>query len=221
MIIYKATNLINGKVYIGQTINSLNRRISNHYKDSKKSNYSFMNALRKYKREDWNWDIIDNAYDLDQLNLKEEFWIIFFDSINKNIGYNLKMGGSNKTFNEEVKRRISEAHKGKKKSKEHIESMRKVRIGKYLWSKEKRKALSKRHKENKVGVGIPKSEEHKKNLSKSKLGSTHKGTEVLDLNTNIIYKKIKEAQDLIGIRRQTIRAHCKNKVKNPRFQYVK
>ena len=37
-IIYKATNLVNGKVYIGQTINTLNKRKMEHYQDAKHRN---------------------------------------------------------------------------------------------------------------------------------------------------------------------------------------
>ena len=57
--IYKITNLLNGKVYIGQTIesNPLNR-IKDHFangtlKDPKNKNHKFYNAVRKYGKEGW------------------------------------------------------------------------------------------------------------------------------------------------------------------------
>lgn len=43
MIIYKATNKINGKCYIGQTIRNIKKRINDHY--TKKVNFAFHNAL--------------------------------------------------------------------------------------------------------------------------------------------------------------------------------
>ena len=51
MIIYKATNKINGKVYIGQTINSLEHRKSGHEREAryqKETSVYFHNALLKY-----------------------------------------------------------------------------------------------------------------------------------------------------------------------------
>lgn len=53
MIIYKVTNKVNNKVYIGQTVNSIDYRMKQHYKDTKRDNYYFHNALRKYKVEDF------------------------------------------------------------------------------------------------------------------------------------------------------------------------
>ena len=51
MLIYKVTNLKNNKVYIGQTINSLEYRQNQHIKDCRRKNYYdnyFHNALIKY-----------------------------------------------------------------------------------------------------------------------------------------------------------------------------
>ncbi len=58
MIIYKATNKINNKSYIGQTQHSLESRNSQHYRDYKDSNTSFHKALRKYGKENFEWKII-------------------------------------------------------------------------------------------------------------------------------------------------------------------
>lgn len=60
MIIYKVTNLINQKVYIGQTINSLGHRGSQHYKDCNRKNYynnRFHNALNKYRLHDFKMEV--------------------------------------------------------------------------------------------------------------------------------------------------------------------
>lgn len=53
MIIYKVTNKINNKVYIGQTVHTLNYRMAQHYKDARRDNYYFHNALNKYRRYDF------------------------------------------------------------------------------------------------------------------------------------------------------------------------
>jgi len=60
MIIYKAENRINGKIYIGQTTASLKKRIAGHLWETHK-NQVFSNALRKYGIQSFNFSIIDSA----------------------------------------------------------------------------------------------------------------------------------------------------------------
>ena len=55
MIIYKAINQVNGKIYIGQTVGSLKKRIKDHIYDSKRHDYYFARALRKYGEENFFW----------------------------------------------------------------------------------------------------------------------------------------------------------------------
>ena len=74
-IIYRATNLINGKCYVGQTIQTLEKRIIAHYAKSKTINYKFSNSLRKYKKEDWKWEIILENVAFEHLNELEMFLI--------------------------------------------------------------------------------------------------------------------------------------------------
>ena len=50
-IIYMVTNLINNKIYIGQTIKPLKKRISNHISDSKTKKSRFYNAIRNHKQQ--------------------------------------------------------------------------------------------------------------------------------------------------------------------------
>lgn len=90
-IIYCAYNKINGKRYIGQTIQGLEKRQKAHYKTSGAPR--FHKALMKYKEEDWEWKIIDCAYGREELNNKEIFWIHFFNTTDNNKGYNLRPGG--------------------------------------------------------------------------------------------------------------------------------
>ena len=75
MIIYKATNKINGKVYIGQTINSLEHRKSGHERDAhckKKSTVYFHNALLKYGFENFNWEVIKECASQKELDYYED-----------------------------------------------------------------------------------------------------------------------------------------------------
>lgn len=126
MIIYKAINIINGKIYIGQTSVSLTERIGDHRRKAKihNSKSSFHSAIRKYGINNFRFEIIDNAKDRDELNYKEKYWIKFYNSNNNKIGYNLKTGGDQPTFNDEVKKKIGLAGKGRKLSEECINNMR-------------------------------------------------------------------------------------------------
>lgn len=83
-IIYRALNNDNGKVYIGQTIKTLETRKNVHY--SKYSNCPyFHNALMKYPKEVWNWDVIDYAENREELDEKEKYWIAFISLIIQNM----------------------------------------------------------------------------------------------------------------------------------------
>lgn len=115
MIVYEAINLINNKRYIGQTTRSLNERRIEHIKTSKRNvnvSLHFYRALNKYGIENFCWKIIDRADTQDDLNIKESFWIEFFNTTNIKYGYNLKGGGYKPFLTEEVKRKIGDAQKG-------------------------------------------------------------------------------------------------------------
>lgn len=95
MIIYKVTNLVNNKIYIGQTSQSLKRRQSRHLSSafSNDSNYAFHKAIRKYGKENFDWEIIDNSETQEELNEKEIYWIKFYNSFSEH-GYNMTLGGN-------------------------------------------------------------------------------------------------------------------------------
>ena len=115
MIIYEAKNIINGKRYIGQTIQELSVRRQQHL-DSVKYNNSgcrlFKRALNKYGENNFIWKVIDTAISREELNLKESFWIEFFRTTDVDFGYNLKGGGYNPFLTDQVKQAIGDAQRG-------------------------------------------------------------------------------------------------------------
>lgn len=95
MIIYKVTNLKNQKVYIGQSRNSLEHRKSQHYREANSSgrNNYFHRALNKYNKSDFIWEVLEEYNSLEKLNAAEIKYIAEYNSTNRDIGYNRKLGG--------------------------------------------------------------------------------------------------------------------------------
>lgn len=91
--IYKATNIINGKVYIGFTSLTVDDRINTHLKNSKNNIVTkFYNGIRKYDWDNFTWEIIYQSLDGDHtLNVMENYFILEHDSFKK--GYNSTLGG--------------------------------------------------------------------------------------------------------------------------------
>lgn len=92
MVIYKITNKINNKCYIGQTINTAEARWERHQNDalSNRLDTHFARAIRKYKPESFELEIIDTASNQEELTKKENYWINFYNSVNN--GYNETLG---------------------------------------------------------------------------------------------------------------------------------
>lgn len=88
--IYKITNIINNKVYIGQTTKTVEARWKQHKKASLDKKYSLYYAMRKYGIDNFKIETIEQCKD-EELNEKEIEWIAFYDSYHN--GYNMTIGG--------------------------------------------------------------------------------------------------------------------------------
>lgn len=91
--IYKITNKLNNKCYIGQSID-IERRWKEHIASikSKKQNQIYL-AFRKYGLTNFSFEIIELCEEQD-LDEKEMYWIKYYDSYNN--GYNMTIGGEGK-----------------------------------------------------------------------------------------------------------------------------
>ena len=84
-IIYKTTNNINGKIYIGRSGKGDSKYLG--------SGKYLLHALNKYGKQNFKRVVIDNADNRKELCEKEIFWINFYDARNPEIGYNIGPGG--------------------------------------------------------------------------------------------------------------------------------
>lgn len=89
--VYKITNLVNNKVYIGITTTSIEKRWKEHKKEINNRKHSLYCAFKKYGRENFSIEKIDTATSINELQQKEIEYINFFNSY-KN-GYNMTHGG--------------------------------------------------------------------------------------------------------------------------------
>lgn len=157
--IYKLTNKINGKCYIGQSINNPIFERWNRYKLLNcKGQPKLYNALKKYGSDNFIYEIIEIGLDKTNLDFLEDMYEILNDSI-KN-GYNIRRGGANGKHSEETKRKLSESHIGHKPSYETRLKMSNSHTGRKL-SEETKIKMSKRQ------TGFTHSEESKIKMSEN------------------------------------------------------
>ena len=97
MLIYKVTNLINNKIYIGKTKKSLEIRKRSHIKrmqSPKGKPLFFQRALKKYGLDNFKWEVLlEGCMSDEELCEKERYYIKFYNSNNRKNGYNLTEGG--------------------------------------------------------------------------------------------------------------------------------
>lgn len=75
-VVYKVTNVINGKSYIGKTSRTLKKRRKEHIaKAAQGSSLPFHAAIRKYGEKNFLWDIIAECESIDTLNRVESLLI--------------------------------------------------------------------------------------------------------------------------------------------------
>jgi group I intron endonuclease len=164
--IYKITNLINGKIYIGQS-KDLDRRRFEYLKYNYDFNRHLKFAMKKYGIDNFTFEPIESGdFTRDELNILETKYISIYESYDQSKGYNLTKGGgqgNGRKWTEEQKRIASEARKGVIFSKETLQRMS---------ESAKKKIFTEEHKKN-IGLGLKgriKSETERKNISKAQKG---------------------------------------------------
>ena len=146
--IYKITNIVNGKCYIGQSKNIAKRwqRHKVELKNNKHGNEYLQRAYNKYGADNFKFEVIEECT-VDIIDDREKHYIEHYDSLAQNNGYNLLYGGPvNRGANPLTKIKMHNIMKGKKFTAEHLENLRKAnkaKIGKYHISEEQKARMSK------------------------------------------------------------------------------
>lgn len=206
MVIYKATNKANGKIYIGQTARTLQERMAEHLRHH---TTAFDKALQKYGADGFVVEQIDTAETLDELNQKEAYWIRFYGCVLPN-GYNMCDGGGNTQgyhHSEESKRKMSKSKAtiyigadnpfhGKKHTEESKQKMSAARKGMAHLTEEQ----------------------------VAKIRLSHHTSKVRNVETDEVFCSIKEAAERYGLKDTHITRVCKGKRKTTggfHWEYVK
>tara|TARA_R110000868_G_scaffold124490_10_gene329150 strand:+ start:9626 stop:10237 length:612 start_codon:yes stop_codon:yes gene_type:complete len=116
--IYKATNKISGKSYVGIDSNWPHRKHAHRHAVKRGSNLVFHNAIRTYGWENFDWEVVEQSEDYTEMStLREEFYIRKFNThYIDGDGYNMTFGGEGTlgwSPSAETRQRISEANIGK------------------------------------------------------------------------------------------------------------
>lgn len=146
MYIYKITNKIDGKVYIGQT------QVNDPYYFG--GGKLIRRAVKKHGRDNFTKEILEECSSKEELDNKEIYWIEYYNSRDLTVGYNLARGGDGGNRNggkltEESRKRISEGRKDKNTGKRPKETGRKIseKMKGRVFSEEHKRKLSEKRKQ--------------------------------------------------------------------------
>lgn len=185
MIVYKTTNLINGKIYIGQDLNNNPNYLG--------SGLMLNNAIKKYGKENFKKETIEVCNSKEELNEREKFWIKELNSQDRKIGYNIADGGTGgKTWQNYTD---PEMIKNTKEKRSKSTSERNKRDGGWSSDPEKRKKSSIKANLARTMKGYKHSEE-----TKAKIGDAHRGKEVSEEARKNISEATKAAMSNVDMK---------------------
>jgi group I intron endonuclease len=155
--IYKITNAINGKCYIGQT-RQPQKRWYQHKHDAANPRMPIHHAIRKYGNEAFEFKVIDFAFNQWEANCLESGYIERYDSRNNLKGYNIEKGGYGGTMSPETREKISNSLLGNTRT-----------LGRKCTEEQKR-VISQNLRGNQYTLGRLATDERKAHLSKIRSG---------------------------------------------------
>jgi len=131
-IVYKITNVANGKIYIGMTRKSTTQRLQGHIKESKSSTKrALCKAIQKHGEENFKIEVLKEFDSKSNCEQFEDEMILQLKSMDPAVGYNMIRGGhfssgmSGKKHSDDTIKHFSKLRKGKKRP-EHQKAMKKA-----------------------------------------------------------------------------------------------
>lgn len=118
--IYKIKNLVNDKVYIGQTTQPPKNRWNSHLSllnRNKHDNPHLQHSFNKYGKDNFKFLVLNYATTKEVLDKLEDDYIIQYNCLHRKHGYNLLSGGSRGKHSEESKLKMSKSRKGEDNSR--------------------------------------------------------------------------------------------------------
>lgn len=152
--VYKITNTLNGKVYIGQTVDYRKRKVGHfsYLRRNAHRNRYLQKSFNKYGESSFKMEIIKECA-VDELDKLEIYYMRKYNSIDKTLGYNMVIGGNtNKSFPDYIRQKMSRSQKGRIISEEHRKRIGKWHKGKTISPKNIEKA-NKTKKDNQIQWG--------------------------------------------------------------------
>lgn len=218
-IIYCATNKVNGKMYIGQTINTMEVRMRRHKYDNGKRESKFQTAITKYGWESFDWEELEQGIPRWDLTRKEKYYIKKYNTYEE--GYNGNLGGSmyergeDNSYNKYSKNKVmgviddveGQRMKHKDISRKHgvpvhlVSSISKGECYTYLWD------YPKYARERDVTKFTKRGEEHHRNKYKDETWEKVK----LDINTTTL--TLKEISEKRGVNYYSVLDFSKMRIK--------
>lgn len=189
--IYKTTNLVNGKIYIGKHSTKKVRDTQLLDESYFGSGIKLNKAINKYGLENFTVEILEWCDSKDELNIREKYWISSLNARDYNVGYNLASGGDGGDLGEEARRKAALAHIGRPSWNSGTKG---------LYSDEYRKKLSEAHMGKhpwNYGTKNAYSDSYRKALSEAAI--KNRGKQVMCIETGVVYRSSKDACIELGL----------------------
>lgn len=121
--VYRITNQVNSKIYIGYTKFTAEERWKKHVSNRNVHNYHLSRAIRKHGSQSFIVETLWQSGSSEAAKETEKLLIAEYKSHLRDVGYNLTMGGEGEIKTPEVRAKIAAANKGRKLSPESIQKM--------------------------------------------------------------------------------------------------
>ena len=188
--IYKITNLVTNKIYIGRTVKTIEQRFSEHcrvaFNDKIKKKLKIQNSIRKYGIDNFKLELLEACESKDTYDAREQYYINLYDARNPQIGYNVHEGGEGGI-----------TYVGKKIASEN--QLKSLEAGRHLPASEKQKQQL---KERRTGIQVTDVTRDRLKAAMSDRIHMHKDTKNVNIKIEFYDEYIKQGYERGYYRKQ-------------------